>query len=105
MIRRSLTIKVELLALILAALLAFPAAGFAKPIDPIETVRSVLSAPDDKLDFAKAKLALDHAVDPSFNSTAIMAELDRLATEARKLDWPEASDARKFAAIRAVIYK
>ncbi|HVQ07987.1 MAG TPA: transglutaminase family protein [Allosphingosinicella sp.] len=67
--------------------------------------RQVLSPPDDRLDFANAKLAFDHIVDPSINADATLAQIGRLAAEATALAGPHATDAAKLAALRRVIYE
>lgn len=48
-------------------------------------VEAVLSLPDAKLDYVRAKIALDAVVDPSVDATRVLAELDRLARFARRI--------------------
>jgi len=80
-----------------------PAAGH-QPLDPAESVRSILAVPDSQLDFARAKLAFDRNIDTSFNADATFAEVERLATHATALAGAGANDAAKLAAVRRVIY-
>jgi regulator of sirC expression with transglutaminase-like and TPR domain len=72
---------------------------------PPDVTRRVLSPPDDRLDYANAKLALDHIVDPSINADATLAQIERLAAQATALAGPRATDAAKLAALRNVIYE
>lgn len=71
----------------------------------VTAVRAVLSVPDDKIDYAQAKLSLDAIIDPTLDSDATMAELDRMTGAARRLAGPSASPAAKLAALRATIYQ
>jgi regulator of sirC expression with transglutaminase-like and TPR domain len=73
--------------------------------DPVAVVRAVLALPDDQLDYARAKLAFDAAIDPSTDTQAVLAELDRMAQLARQMAGPGADSARKLDALRALIYK
>lgn len=70
-----------------------------------DSVRAILSVPDDRLDYARVKLALDALVDPSSDVDETMAELDRMATKARRLAGKSASEGAKLGAIRQLIYE
>jgi regulator of sirC expression with transglutaminase-like and TPR domain len=72
---------------------------------PAAVVQSILSAPDDQLDYARAKLAFDRIVDPSVNVEATLAQIDRLARAADVLAGPGASSAQRLSALRRVIYE
>jgi regulator of sirC expression with transglutaminase-like and TPR domain len=72
---------------------------------PADIVREVLSAPDDRLDYGRAKLAFDRIVDPSVDADAALAEIDRLAARANALAGARASAAAKLAALRRIIYE
>jgi regulator of sirC expression with transglutaminase-like and TPR domain len=72
---------------------------------PAAIVRSVLSLPDDQLDYGRAKLAFDRIVDPSVDADAALAEIDRLAGTASALAGPHASPAARLSALRRVIYE
>ncbi|HEX8258481.1 MAG TPA: hypothetical protein VF589_12695 [Allosphingosinicella sp.] len=73
--------------------------------DPAAAVHAILSVPDDELDYACAKLALDRIVDPSIDVQATMVELHRMAGIARELAGPSATDGAKLAALRKLIYE
>jgi regulator of sirC expression with transglutaminase-like and TPR domain len=73
--------------------------------DVVATVQSVLSLPDDELDYARAKLTFDRIIDASIDIDATMAELDQMAEDARCLAGPSATDAKKLAALRKLIYE
>jgi hypothetical protein len=57
-------------------------------IDPVTVVRAVLDRRDDELDYAMAKLAFDQLIDPSVDTEAVLAELDRMTETARELAGP-----------------
>lgn len=79
--------------------------GSRLPADVVTAVRDILSVPDERLDYGRAKLALDRLVDPMLDREATMRELDRLAEAARGLAGPEASGGAKLAALRKLIYE
>jgi hypothetical protein len=88
------------------AMLASPASASAPPgSSPAAVVQGILSVPNDRLDYARAKLTFDRIVDPSVNVDANLAEIDRLARSAIALAGPGASPDRKLAALRTVIYR
>jgi regulator of sirC expression with transglutaminase-like and TPR domain len=56
-------------------------------------------------DLTSTKLALDKLVDPTIDDEAVRRELDQLATQARTIAGPNATDEQKINAVRRVIYK
>lgn len=72
---------------------------------PAAAVREVLSVPDGRLDYARAKLAFDRIIDPSLNVEATLAEVERLASSATAIAGPNATPERKLSALRQVIYQ
>jgi regulator of sirC expression with transglutaminase-like and TPR domain len=72
---------------------------------PAAAVREVLSAPDNRLDYARAKLAFDRIIDPSLNVEATLAEVERLARSSTAIAGPNATPERKLSALRQVIYQ
>jgi hypothetical protein len=94
------------LIILAVAILTWQAGAFAEPHpSPATIVRDVLSTPDDRLDYRRAKLAFDRIIDPSINVDATTAEIDRLATRASALAGPNASSSAKLSALRRVIYE
>jgi len=73
--------------------------------DVVQAVAAVLGAPEEALDYAKAKVALDALVDPQADADWTFAELDRLTAAARGLAGPGAGEEEKLRAVRAVIYE
>ncbi|HST35268.1 MAG TPA: transglutaminase family protein [Allosphingosinicella sp.] len=73
--------------------------------NPAAAVRAVLSAPDDQLNYGRAKLALDQIIDPSIDAEATLAEVDRLAESATTIAGPRAADGVKLSALQRVIYE
>jgi regulator of sirC expression with transglutaminase-like and TPR domain len=68
-------------------------------------VAAVLSLPDEELDYARAKLALDRIVDPSLDAEWASAELDRLTEAARALAGASQDETASLAALRRIIYE
>ena len=89
----------------LCTLAAFSSLAAAAASTPAAIVGSVLSLPDEQLDYGRAKLAFDRIVDPSLNADAVLAEIDRLARSASALAGPNASPAARLSALRRVIYE
>lgn len=77
----------------------------AAPLSAAATVRSFLSAPDEELDYARAKLAFDRLIDPSADVTPQLAELDALTAEALRLAGPDPTDMNKLGALRHLLYE
>ena len=94
------------LIILATAILISPAGAIAQPAsEPAAVVRNVLSLPDNRLDYGRAKLAFDQIIDPSLNVEANLAEIDRLASRADALAGANASPAAKLSALRRVIYQ
>jgi hypothetical protein len=94
------------LASFVAALCLTSAAFAVEPaVNPAEVVRATLAAPEETLDFAKAKLTFDKIVDPTIDVEATLAELDHLTDAARQMAGPNPSVAYRIAAVRKVIYE
>jgi regulator of sirC expression with transglutaminase-like and TPR domain len=93
----------EFLAAAKPALRAVPGAS-AEPA-AAAAVRAVLALPDQELDYARAKVALDRIVDPAIDADATLAELDRLADNAWRLAGHSPTESAKLAAVRTVIYE
>lgn len=74
-------------------------------VSPAVVVRQALSSPDDRLNYTAAKLAFDRIVDPSLDSRATLAEVDRLAAHAGALAGVHATKAARLSALRQVIYE
>lgn len=72
--------------------------------DPIAAVGAVLAVDDAGLDYGRAKLAFDQIIDPSHAVPDTMAQLDRMANDARQLTGPAASHDGQFAALRQFLY-
>lgn len=72
---------------------------------PAEGLRAILARPDDKLDYARAKLAIDRLVDPALDTARAAAELDRLTAAASRLAGPAADANARLGALRRLIYE
>lgn len=73
--------------------------------DPAHAVRAILAVPDDALDYARAKLALDALVDPTVDVTAIAATIDEMTDMAARMCGPDAQDGARLAAVQRLIYQ
>lgn len=94
------------LIILAAAILTWHAGAFAQPApSPAAMVGDLLSLPDDRLEYGRAKLAFDRIIDPSLNVDATLAEIDQLASRASALAGVDASPAAKLSALRRVIYE
>lgn len=51
----------------------------------LEAVRRILQLPESEIDLAKAKLTIDHLIDPSLDVGATIAQLDALASSLRSM--------------------
>src|SRR5689334_14053687 len=74
------------------------------PPDIVSAVRCILEVSDDKLDYAKAKVALDALIDPDIDEVLTFAEIDRLTTKAFQLAGPRPTSQAKLQALRQLIY-
>lgn len=85
-------------------LLVQPVLEQAAPVlpqpDVMRAVEAVLSLPEEELDYARAKVALDALVDPGADAEWTFAELAKLAKAARRIAGSGASAARKVEALR-----
>jgi len=89
-----------LVALVIITALQVP--SFAQ--SPVDTVRTVLSAPDSELNYARAKLAFDAIIAPELDEAAVSAEIDQLANAATQIA-ANGSDVDKLKAAQQVIYE
>ncbi|HEY0112393.1 MAG TPA: transglutaminase family protein [Allosphingosinicella sp.] len=80
-------------------------AGPSATPSPVDRVREVLSWPEERLDYAEAKLALDRAVDASIDSAATIAKLNKLAEAALALAGLGATSDARLKALRTVVYE
>lgn len=62
---------------LLAGLLLAAAMSSAVASDPLADLKAQFALPDDRVNFADAKLAVDQLIDPSTDTAAIRHELDR----------------------------
>lgn len=72
----------------------------------LATIRSVMSTPDDKIDFARAKLTFDKLYDPaSTDIDASLKKIDGMVQSVRAMAGPQASPEQRLVALRTYIYK
>lgn len=68
-------------------------------------LRALLDTPEDKVDFATAKLTIDHLIDPSVDVDATLKVLDEMAAEARAMVPLGAGRRATVVALMAYIYQ
>jgi regulator of sirC expression with transglutaminase-like and TPR domain len=73
--------------------------------NPVEIVRSVMSTPSDKIDFARAKLTFDKLYDPSTDVDAALKHIDGMVRTIRTMSGPSAPPELRLIALRTYIYK
>jgi regulator of sirC expression with transglutaminase-like and TPR domain len=88
----------------LASIVAPPFSASAKSLSPAETVRSILTVPDDELDYGQAAVRIDSLLDPKSDPAITRAMIARLVDAARQMAGPNPTDVYKLAAIRKAIY-
>jgi regulator of sirC expression with transglutaminase-like and TPR domain len=71
----------------------------------VQAVQAVLCAPEEELDYARAKVALDLLIDPAADAEWTFAELDRLTATARQLAGSRPTEQQNLHALRTLIYR
>ncbi|WP_156970655.1 transglutaminase family protein [Andreprevotia chitinilytica] len=71
----------------------------------LRTIRAILEAPDDKIDLARAKLVIDHMIDPESNQAAVRKQIDDMAAEIKASFPLGASNLVKFKVLRDYLYR
>ena len=84
-------------------------ARYARHLEPrqaeiVQTVTALLSAPDEEIDFARAKLTIDALVDPGIDVDARLAQIDEMVRRIQAMIPPNATGVQKLEAVRAFIY-
>jgi len=91
---------------IVGVLLFSPHPSFANsPATPADIVRAVLAAPDNRLDYAQAKLEFDRIIDPSIKPDDVTAKLNKLAGIANDMAGAGAGERVKLTALQKLIYQ
>lgn len=71
----------NLLLIVFLSLWIDPAAAKLDQLSPAETVRDVLSAPENELGCEQSKLTFDRIMVPEVDEGAVTAEVDQLAAD------------------------
>jgi regulator of sirC expression with transglutaminase-like and TPR domain len=86
--------------------------GHAQPIDRaiaaknLATIEKFLQLPDDKIDYAQIKVAIDAMIAPdNFSPEAVHATLDRMANDIRAMYPQNATNWQKLESLQAYIYQ
>lgn len=75
------------------------------PAANLETIRQLLAQPEDKIDFATAKLTIDKMIDPTIDIEAASKQLDMLSADIWRNLPPQPSSRIKVEAMRAHLYQ
>lgn len=79
---KALTRAMILFALIGSAIPVLAESPAAEPPE-LATLRELFTLPDEEIDLGKAKLLIDHIIDPSVDVAATLAQLDAMTAEIR----------------------
>jgi hypothetical protein len=89
----------------LAAVLARAPSLHLPTNDPVRIVRTVMTTPDDKIDFAKAKLTFDKIYDPTTDIDGRLKDIDSMTQAIRKMAGPSAPSRLRLIMLRKYIYE
>lgn len=82
------------------------AQGSQPSSDPaLRAVRSLLAVPEAELDLAKAKLTIDHLIDPQVNVSRTLMQLDAMAAQVKAQLPPGANRRAKFVTLMTYLYR
>ena len=74
--------------------------------DPnIRALRQLFAAPENRLDLARAKVAIDRMIDPTINEVATLRQLDELATRIRNRFPADANSRAKLDLLLSSLYQ
>jgi regulator of sirC expression with transglutaminase-like and TPR domain len=74
--------------------------------DPaLRTVRSLLATPEAELDLAKAKLTIDHLIDPQVNVSRTLMQLDAMAAQVKAQLPADANSRAKLVTLMSYLYR
>jgi regulator of sirC expression with transglutaminase-like and TPR domain len=79
--------------------------GGATDAGALAQIREMLDQPDQQLDLAKAKLAIDQMIDPRVEPAAALKQLDAIVAQVKARLPARASSRDKFEALRAYLYQ
>ncbi len=71
----------------------------------LESIRQMLTAPEEQIDLAKAKLIIDRVIDPSIDVANELSQLDAIAQQVRSRLPASATSHEKIEALRAQLYE
>lgn len=71
----------------------------------VQAVKALLAVPEQQIDFAKAKVAIDKLIDPRIDVEATLQRLDEMAAEVRAMTLFYANSQQKAEALRAYLYE
>lgn len=85
---------------------SFSAQPSTKGTDPnLRTIQQILDVPDSRIDLARAKLTIDHMIDPEIDIAAGIKQLDGTAHSIQLRLPPNASSRDKLEALRTYLYQ
>lgn len=82
-----------------------PGTILGQPDANVQVLRSLLWQPDDRIDLAKAEVAIDHLIDPSVDEAATLKEVDTWVDRVRAHIPASASTWAKVMAVYSTIYE
>lgn len=76
----------------------------AIPDPKLDVIRTLLDTPEDEIDLARAKLAIDHMVDPTIDPAAVLVRLESMVKSIEGLLPVGASKGDKLEVLRTYLY-
>ena len=75
------------------------------PDPALRTIQALLATPEAELDLAKAKLAIDHLIDPQINISRTLMQLDAMAAQVKTQLPPGANRRAKLVTLMSYLYQ
>lgn len=88
-----------------SSVLAGQPAAQPNATNPVQIVRSMMETPDEKIDFAEAKLTFDKIYDPKTDIAASLKQIDRMAQTIKTMAGPSAPSRLRLIMLRKYIYE
>lgn len=76
----------------------------ATPEHTLQVLETLLKTPDDKVDFAKAKLTIDQLIDSSLDANAVSRELDQITDAVRARSPADLTDRARMDILLSTLY-
>jgi regulator of sirC expression with transglutaminase-like and TPR domain len=82
-----------------------PIHRFGSAENLVDVISRIFDVPDDRIDYAAAKVAIDQVVDPQLDPAFVFCELDRLTIRAGELARGDSRPSVKLGAVKRLLYE